>query len=70
MLENTWAGKKLRGFRNLPPADRRAVKEALLRLGQLAVDFPQLAEIEINPLRVLEEGAGAVAIDARARLAG
>ena len=68
MLENTWAGKKLHGYRNLPPADRPAVKDALLRLAQLAVDFPQLAEIEINPLRVLEEGMGAVAIDARARL--
>jgi acetyltransferase len=68
MLAETWAGKKLGGYRNLPPADRPAVKEALLRLAQLAVDFPQLQEIEINPLRVLTEGEGAVAIDGRARL--
>ena len=68
MLENTWAGVKLHGFRNLPAADRQAVLEALLRLAQLAVDFPQLAEIEINPLRVLEDGQGAVALDVRARI--
>jgi len=65
MLESTWAGRKLKGFRNLPPADRNAVLDILLRLAQLAADFPQLAEIEINPLRVLTTGQGAVAVDVR-----
>jgi acetyltransferase len=68
MLARTWAGRKLQGFRNIPAADREAVIETILRLGQLAADFPELAEIEINPLRVLEAGAGAFAVDARARL--
>ena len=68
LLETTWAGKKLRGYRNLPPGDREAVVETLLRLAQLAVDFPRLAEIEINPLRVLCEGQGAFAIDTRLTL--
>ncbi|HEX9013750.1 MAG TPA: acetate--CoA ligase family protein, partial [Anaerolineaceae bacterium] len=53
MLTGTWAGRKLKGFRNLPPADEAAVQDALIRLAQLAADFPQLAEIEMNPLRVL-----------------
>jgi acetyl coenzyme A synthetase (ADP forming)-like protein len=66
MLERTWAGRKLRGFRNIPPADRAAVIDVLMRLAQLAVDFPQIAEIEINPLRVLLEGQGAFAVDVRA----
>jgi len=69
LLEHTWAGRKLRGYRSLPPADREAVLEALLRLAQLAADFPELKEIEINPLRVLKEGGGAVALDVRARIA-
>lgn len=68
MLGRTWAGRKLHGFRNIPAADREAVIDAILRLGQLAADFPQLQEIEINPLRVLEEGQGAFAVDARARV--
>ena len=68
MLENTWAGKKLEGFRNLPPADRDAVLGVLIRLAQLSADFPALAEIEINPLRVLPEGQGAVAVDVRIRV--
>ncbi len=68
MLGRTWAGRKLKGFRNIPAADREAVIDAILRLGQLAADFPQLLEIEINPLRVLEQGQGAFAVDARARV--
>jgi acetyltransferase len=70
LLTATWAGRKLQGFRNLPPADRQAALEVLYRLGQLASDFPQFAEIEINPLRVLPAGQGALALDARLRLAG
>jgi acetyltransferase len=70
MLGSTWAGRKLRGFRNLPPADRQAVRQVLFRLAQLAADHPKLAEIEINPLRVLPAGQGVVAIDIRIRLAG
>jgi acetyl coenzyme A synthetase (ADP forming)-like protein len=66
MLDRTWAGRKLRGFRNIPPADREAVIEVLMRLAQLALDFPQIAEIEINPLCVLPEGQGAFAVDVRA----
>lgn len=65
MLEGTWAGRKLHGYRNLPPADREAALHVLLRLAQLAADYPQLAEIEINPLRVLPAGHGAYAIDVR-----
>ncbi len=68
MLENTWAGRRLHGFRNLPAADRQAVLDALISLAQLAADFPQLAEIEINPLRVFPAAQGAAALDVRIRL--
>ncbi|MBF8285982.1 MAG: acetyl coenzyme A synthetase (ADP forming), alpha domain protein, partial [Anaerolineales bacterium] len=68
LLDSTWAGRKLCGYRNLPPADRAAVVNVLLRLAQLAADFPQLAEIEINPLRALPDGQGAVAVDVRIRM--
>jgi acetyltransferase len=68
MLDQTWAGRKLRGFRNLPPADREAVIETLIRLAQMASDLPELAEVEINPLRVLPPGKGVLALDVRCRL--
>jgi acetate---CoA ligase (ADP-forming) len=67
MMDATWAGRKLQGYRALPPADREGVQAVLLSLAQLAVDFPELAEIEINPLRVLPAGEGVLALDARAR---
>ncbi len=68
MVDSTWAGRKLNGFRSLPPADREAVLDTLLRLSRLSEDFPQIAEIEINPLRVLAPGEGAYALDVRGRL--
>jgi acetate---CoA ligase (ADP-forming) len=68
MLENTWAGRRLRGFRHLPPADRQAVLHTIKRLGQLAADFPQLSEIEINPLRVFLFSQGVAALDVRIKL--
>lgn len=68
LLERTWAGRRLKGFRNLPPGDRAAVLGIIRRLGQLAADFPELAEVELNPVRVLPDGEGAFAVDVRARL--
>jgi acetate---CoA ligase (ADP-forming) len=68
MLQRTWAGRKLEGFRSIPPADAAAVKEILQRLAQLVFDFPEISEIEINPLLVLAPGQGAVAVDARVKL--
>jgi acetyltransferase len=70
MLASTWAGRKLSGYRSMPPADGEAVLQALLRLSRLASDFPQLVEIEINPLRVLGASQGVAALDVRARLVG
>jgi len=65
LLQETWGGRKLAGYRNLPPADQEAVRETIIRLGQLAADFPELDEIEINPLLVFKDGEGAAAVDAR-----
>ncbi len=67
LLENTWAGRKLKGFRSLPEVDRESVLQTLFRLAQLAEDFPQLSEIEINPLRALPGKGGAFAVDVRAK---
>ncbi|HJW83068.1 MAG TPA: acetate--CoA ligase family protein, partial [Anaerolineae bacterium] len=68
MVDATFAGRRLRGYRNLPPADGEAAIDALLRLAQFAADFPQVEEVEINPLRVQLQGQGAGAVDVRIRL--
>jgi acetyltransferase len=68
LVDSTQAGRRLLGGRGVARADRAAVVDALLRLAQLAVDRPELAEIEVNPLRVFEPGAGVAALDVRLRL--
>lgn len=59
----------LRGFRGEKPSDLQAITECMLRVSQFAVDFPEIVELDINPLMVHEEGKGAVAIDMRLVLA-
>lgn len=70
MLARTWAGQRLKGFRNLPAVDRGAVIDALLRIGQLALDITEITEVEINPLRVFPGEGGVVALDVRLRVDG
>ncbi|MBM3125470.1 MAG: acetate--CoA ligase family protein, partial [Chloroflexi bacterium] len=55
----------LKGARGHRPADTAAVVEAILRLSQLLTDFPEIRELDINPLKVLHEGEGCHALDAR-----
>lgn len=69
MLEDTQAGKRLKGWRNIPPADKKAVIEIMLRMSQLACDFPEISELEINPLFVLRKNKGAFAVDVRGAVA-
>jgi acetyltransferase len=70
MLEEIRARALLEGVRGRPPADREAVVDTLLRIGQLVQDFPEIVELDINPLMVFEEGQGAIAIDMRLVLRG
>jgi acetyltransferase len=65
LVRRTWAGRKLDGYRNILPVDKAAVIDALVKLSHLVNDHPEIAEIEINPLRVLSEGV--VAIDIRVK---
>jgi acetyltransferase len=59
----------LEGIRGESPADHGAMVDALLRISQLVTDFPEIVELDINPLMVFEEGRGAMAIDMRLVLA-
>ncbi len=67
MLEKTWAGRKLRGFRSLPPADREAVIEVLTRLGQLAADFPPVGGDGDQSVKGVAGGGGGVGCEGEGR---
>lgn len=67
LIEGTRAGEMVRGFRNRPPADMAELEDILTRLSQLVVDFPEVREVEINPLMVKD--GRALALDARAIVA-
>jgi acetyltransferase len=65
MLEEIRAHKILKGFRNQPPADREALAACIERLSQLALAFPEIEELDVNPLMVYPQGQGVRAVDAR-----
>lgn len=65
MLEEIRAASLLRGVRGRPPADADALAETLLRINQLVTDFPEVVEMDINPLMVYEKGRGVIVLDMR-----
>lgn len=68
MIKQIKSYKILTGIRGRAPRDIAAIKECLMRLSQLAIDFPQIEEMDINPLIVLNEGMGCLVADARIKL--
>lgn len=68
MIEEIQSAEILKGFRGEEPRDLDALADAILRLSQLAVSYPQLAECDMNPLLVFAEGEGVATLDMRFRL--
>jgi acyl-CoA synthetase (NDP forming) len=60
------AARLIGGFRGAPAADPQVLQELLHRLSRLAVEFPEVAELDLNP--VLAFSRACVAVDARIRL--
>ncbi len=69
MINSIRAAKVFESFRGQPPADIEAIAECLERLSQLIVDFPEISELDINPLIVHAQGKGARVADVRIALA-
>jgi acetyl coenzyme A synthetase (ADP forming)-like protein len=57
--------KVFEGFRGEPPSDLGALEDLLLRLSALVGDIPQVAELDLNPVKVLPRGEGYWVVDAR-----
>lgn len=65
MIDETRLGVLLRGYRGAPVADRASLEDAICRLSWLALDHAKAIEsIDINPMLVLPEGQGCIAVDA------
>jgi acetyltransferase len=67
LIARTRVSRVLKAYRNVPAADERAVELLLVKLAQLAADFPEIREIDLNP--VLADETGVIAVDARVSIA-
>jgi acyl-CoA synthetase (NDP forming) len=70
MVRGLRSSALLAGYRGRPPGDVAALEETLLRFSQLVTDHPRIAEVDLNPLRVLAPGRGCLALDARISVSG
>jgi acetate---CoA ligase (ADP-forming) len=69
MLKGTRSYALLQGARGQAPVDLEAIAGALQRISQLATDYPQIMELDINPFIVGPVGVQAYVADARMTLA-
>ncbi len=68
LITETKASEILSGVRGRVPRDIKSLKECILRLSQLAVECPQIKELDINPLIILEDGKGSYVADTKIML--
>ena len=67
LIARTRVSRILKAYRNVPAADEHAIALLLVKLAQLAADFPEIREIDLNP--VLADETGVIAVDARVFIA-
>jgi acetyltransferase len=68
MLDEIRGFPLLKGVRGEKPADLAAVADTILRISQLATEFPEIVELDINPVMVFEAGKGVMGVDMRLAL--
>jgi acyl-CoA synthetase (NDP forming) len=68
MIERLRARRLLDGYRGRPPGDREALVDVVMRVAALVEVVPELRELDLNPVKVLEPGKGAIVVDARMRV--
>lgn len=65
MIRDIKGFKILKGFRNYPPRDLKAVADIIVKASQIIYENPEIKEMDLNPVIVYEEGKGAYVVDAR-----
>jgi acyl-CoA synthetase (NDP forming) len=68
MIADVKSARILEGYRGGEAGDVAALREMLLRLSQLIEDVPEIAEMDLNPVKVLVPGSGLRVVDARMRV--
>ncbi len=68
IVKDTKSHTLLKGIRGEPPADIKALQETILRVSQLVSAYPEIAEMDINPILVYKEGEGCQALDVKIAL--
>jgi acyl-CoA synthetase (NDP forming) len=68
MLDRLRARRLLDGYRGMPAGDREALVDVILRVSALVEAIPELRELDLNPVKVLAPGQGAIVVDARMRI--
>jgi acetyltransferase len=63
LMEETEVYRMLQGYRGKPPADLRQLEQIIVSFSNLVVDFPEMAEMDVNPIAIAD--GKAVALDAR-----
>jgi acetyl coenzyme A synthetase (ADP forming)-like protein len=68
MVKETKSHTLLKGIRGEPPADIKALEETILRISHLVTTYPEIVEMDINPILVYKEGEGCQALDVKIAL--
>ncbi|WP_310621169.1 bifunctional acetate--CoA ligase family protein/GNAT family N-acetyltransferase [Flexibacterium corallicola] len=66
LIKRTHIAPLLNGYRNHPPANEEEIARLLVKLSQIALDFPQVRELDLNP--VIADSNGIQVLDGRLRL--
>jgi len=68
MIESVRSAKLLDGYRGAPAGDRAALAGLIQRVSALVDVVPEIRELDLNPVKVMEPGRGVVVVDARVRI--
>ncbi|MEW6777261.1 MAG: GNAT family N-acetyltransferase, partial [Bdellovibrionota bacterium] len=70
MVRALKSARLLKGYRGAPAGDHAALEKIVRRLSALVLAVPEILEVDLNPIKVLPPGQGAIAVDGRMLVGG
>jgi acyl-CoA synthetase (NDP forming) len=68
MIDSINGSRLLKGFRGSKPSDIEVLAHVLVNISTLLMDHPEITDLDINPLIVLEKGRGCIAVDVKIQI--